>query len=207
MLANAFNDLGEISRATGSYEEARKYYEESLAIRQKINNPNDIAICLNNLGSIAHTQGDYEGARGYAEVSLRLFLESGNKRAAPYPLSVLGRIARDEADFIASFAAFRRALQICYEINYVPKSIDILFELATVLEAMKRPEAAVRLLAFVITHPKINHETRKAAEALHSELAENLAVETAVELVRQGQQDTLEHVLRTVLSRELERPE
>jgi hypothetical protein len=48
---------------------------------------------------------------------------------------------------------------------------------------------------------------RKAAEALHSELAENLAVETAVELVRQGQQDTLEHVLRTVLSRELERPE
>ncbi len=205
LLANAYNDLGEISRATGEYEAARKHYEESLAIRQKIDNPNSIAICLNNLGSVTHTQGDYEAARHYAQESLTLFIQSGNKRAATYPLSVLGRIARDEKDFPESFANFRRALQICYDINYVPKSLDILFELSTILEAINQPQKAVQLLAFVITHPKLNHETRKAAESLFNQLATTFSPELTKEMEQIGRNDTLEAVIRSVLGRELEK--
>ena len=203
LLANAYNDLGEISRATGNYEEARKYYEDSLLIRENIDNKNGIAICLNNLGSVAHTLGDYEAGRKYAEKSLQLFSESGNKRAMPYPLSILGRIARDEADFIASFAAFRRALQACNDINYVPKALDILFELATVLEAMNQPKKAVRLLSFIAHHPKINHETKQAVDSLLNNLIVLLSPEIAIDLQENGRNDTLEDVMRSVLSREL----
>jgi tetratricopeptide (TPR) repeat protein len=133
-----------------------------------------------------------------------LFIETGDKRAVPYPLSVLGRIARDEGDFEASFAAFRRALQICYEINYLPKSLDILFELATVLEAMSQPAQAVRLLAFVTRHPKINHETRKAGEKLMDELSGLLSPKTAEEIRQKGKEDTIESIMRAVFNRELE---
>lgn len=204
LLANVYNDLGETCRATGNYQEARKYHESSLSIRRQIDNRLGIAMCLNNLGSIAHTLGDHESARRYAQESLAIDIEAADKRAMPYPLSILGRIARDEGDFAASFAAFRRALQICGEINYVPKSLDILFELATVLEAMKRPQPAIPLLAFVIHHPKINHETKKAAEALLNDLAAQLPPETAAELEQNGRNATLETIIRTVLSRELE---
>ncbi|MFZ0548985.1 MAG: tetratricopeptide repeat protein [Candidatus Promineifilaceae bacterium] len=199
LLANVTNDLGEIHRATGIYEKARKYYEDSLALREKIGIRPGIAICLNNLGSIAHTMGDYESARRYAQGSLAIDIENGDKRAMPYPLSVLGRIARDEGNFDASFASFRRALQVCQELDYVPKTLDILFEMATVWQAMNRPAEAVRLLSFVIHHPKINHETRAAAEELLAEMTAILPSETAEQNTRYGQEHSLEEVVMGVL--------
>lgn len=202
LLANVTNDLGETARATGNYEEARKYLEASLAVRQQIGTQPGIAMCLNNLGSVAHTLGDYESARRYAQESLAIDIATADKRAAPYPLSVLGRIARDEGDFAASLSSFRRALQICQEINYIPKALDILFEMATVLEAMNQPAEAVRLLAFVSHHPKINYETRSAAQELSAKLSALIPQQTAAEMQQQGRAETLDTATTRVLRRD-----
>jgi hypothetical protein len=93
-------------------------------------------------------------------------------------------------------------LQICREISYLPKSLDILFELATVYEAMDRPAPAVRLLSLVNNHPKINYETKQAARELLGRLTERPAPQTAEQLQIQGREDALDKVITAVLRSE-----
>jgi tetratricopeptide (TPR) repeat protein len=72
--AGLANTLGFHLHMVSDYEGARSYFQQALAIRQKVLGPAhpDTAGSLNNLGFLLQAMGDYEGARPYYEGALAI---------------------------------------------------------------------------------------------------------------------------------------
>merc|ERR1712054_470443 len=60
-VANSYNNLGEVARLQGEYEEAKAYHQKALKIRvSKLGEDHvDVANSYNNLGNVAYHQGEY----------------------------------------------------------------------------------------------------------------------------------------------------
>jgi predicted ATPase/DNA-binding SARP family transcriptional activator/Tfp pilus assembly protein PilF len=170
LRGNASNDLGEVFRSLNDYEQAQRFYEQALALYRELGDMMGLGAALNNLGSVTHSRGDFVKARQYANESLEAFRQIDNRRVMTFPLSVLGRIARDEGDYGEALAKYQEALRITHELNYVPKMLDILFEMATVLQKMGDIRLALTVLVCVEAHPKLHDETRKAVAVMIEDL-------------------------------------
>jgi len=80
-------------RYQGDYEQATKFYEESLALFQHLDNNWRIAYLLHNLGHVARAQGNYEGMAALFEESFVLFRELGHKAGIAVCLAGLAAVA------------------------------------------------------------------------------------------------------------------
>ena len=69
-MAFSINFLGNIALNQGDYEQAKKYFEESLFIFKEIGNKDGIALSILSLGMILFNQGYSEQAKKYYEESL-----------------------------------------------------------------------------------------------------------------------------------------
>lgn len=199
MLANSLNNLGLVARAVDALAEARTYYEECLALRRKLGDKIGLGAILSNLSSLAHAQGDHASTRRFAQESITILYEIGNIRYVAYPLSVMARVARDEKDFAAAQSHFREALQLTWGLGYIPKVVDIIFELSTVRKAMGQPTEAAMLLAFVLAYEKLNEETRAAAHEVWSQVSASLTEEELKEAEKRGRALALEAVVHQLL--------
>ena len=56
-----FPVIGEVARLVGAYEEAKRFHEESLALRQTLGHQSGIADSLRGLSNIAVRQGQLGG--------------------------------------------------------------------------------------------------------------------------------------------------
>ena len=88
-LAHALNARGVIHHLNDQLDEARSFYEESLAFGTELGDKNAIATATVNLGEIAATQGRLEEARDRYLSSLHLYGELDFKLAIAYSLEVL----------------------------------------------------------------------------------------------------------------------
>jgi predicted ATPase/DNA-binding SARP family transcriptional activator len=199
MLANSLNNLGLVARAIDNLAEARVYYEECLVLRRELGDKIGLGGVLSNLSSLTHAQGDYASARRFAQESITLLYEIGNIRYVAYPLSVLARVARDEKDFAAAQNYFREALQLTWGLGYIPKVVDIIFELSTVKQAMGQPAEAAMMLAFVLAYEKLNEETRAAAQEMWAKVVAGLSPKEMREAQERGRGLTLETLVHQLL--------
>lgn len=78
-IAQALNIVGEITRATGDDERARRAYEECLVIAQETGEKRRIRFLLDNLSFLAQHAGDYSYAQELNDQSLRIALEMNNR--------------------------------------------------------------------------------------------------------------------------------
>ena len=78
----------------GEFGPARAHYEESLAIRRRLNDRPGTGSALNNLGEVARWQDDLAGARTYYEESLVLAREAKDEYSIALVLGNLGALAR-----------------------------------------------------------------------------------------------------------------
>jgi hypothetical protein len=56
-MADALGGLGDVATAQAAYGQARRYYQESLGLRQALGNKVGIAACLEGLAALALAQG------------------------------------------------------------------------------------------------------------------------------------------------------
>jgi tetratricopeptide (TPR) repeat protein len=77
----------------GEVEAARRYYEESLALRRELGDPRGVAWSLNGLGRVAQRQGDFQAAQQYHEESLTIRRELGDQRGIADCLEELAQAA------------------------------------------------------------------------------------------------------------------
>jgi len=77
-MGYAFNSLGEHSRLQSAYEDARHYYEQSLACAVETGERQRQAVIFNNLSFVAFHQQDYPRALKYAQQSLLVARELNN---------------------------------------------------------------------------------------------------------------------------------
>jgi DNA-binding CsgD family transcriptional regulator len=89
----ALGGLGEVMRCQGDYEQAARFYDESLALFQHLDNKWRIAYLLHNLGHVARAQGNYEAMAAHFEQSFVLFRELGHKAGIADCLAGLAAVA------------------------------------------------------------------------------------------------------------------
>jgi tetratricopeptide (TPR) repeat protein len=89
-IAQALNNLGEVAREQGAYDEARAYYEECQVIDEEIGERMGLALALGNLGHVCIAQGQDAAAWNYVQRSLH---ENVDMQDIPHALADLGGIA------------------------------------------------------------------------------------------------------------------
>jgi tetratricopeptide (TPR) repeat protein len=92
VLALALHSLGLSIRAKGQYEQARQYFEESLALAQSGDQPWLAAISRCWLGNLALFQGEYTQAEQLLHQSLPVLREIGKLTGLGLALNYLSRV-------------------------------------------------------------------------------------------------------------------
>jgi predicted ATPase/class 3 adenylate cyclase len=89
LAATGLTIWGELERAHGNYDRARRLQEDSLTIARKTGEMRRVAMVVNNLGLIAHHLGDDEAADRMIRESLRLAFDIGFEACAAHSLIAL----------------------------------------------------------------------------------------------------------------------
>jgi len=119
-LALFYDNLGGLFRDLGEHEQAREYYEKSLAIVRDIYGEQhpDVAISYNNLGTLLSALGEHEQAREYYEKSLAIFRDIYGEQhpdiAASY--NNLGTLFRDLGEHEQAREYYEKSLAIARDI-------------------------------------------------------------------------------------------
>jgi predicted ATPase/class 3 adenylate cyclase len=110
--AKALNGAGNLSQRQGDYDEAKRHYLESLAIRQELGDQSGIAAAYNNLASIAYRQGDYDRARALYQESLAIKRQVGDKRSIAATLNNLGILSYQTGNYGEARRLYEESLVI-----------------------------------------------------------------------------------------------
>ncbi|RMG97526.1 MAG: serine/threonine protein kinase [Deltaproteobacteria bacterium] len=149
--ARRLNNLANVYKSQGNYQDARRLFERSLAIRERALSPAHplVAMSLNNLAALYYAQGDYDTARRLFERSLT----TREKSLGPeHPhvaqsLNNLAAVYRSQGEYEAARRLYERSLAIS-EKSLGPEHPDVasgLNNLANVYYTQADYEAASRL--------------------------------------------------------------
>jgi tetratricopeptide (TPR) repeat protein len=103
--ADALHHVGRVS-------EARRYYEETLAIHREVGNRQSEGIVLNLLASLDYEQGRIQEARRHFEEALAIHREVGNRRSEGKALGNLGALDLVQGRFAEARKRYEEALTI-----------------------------------------------------------------------------------------------
>jgi tetratricopeptide (TPR) repeat protein len=154
------------------FENARGYYEESLAMMRKVYggeaaNP-DIATSLHALGSVCYGKGEYEKARGYYEESLAMERKvHGGEAANPGiagSLNSLGNVCYREDDLVDAVRYLKQAwaMQVKTTSEAHPDAQTMLDNLQGVQSEMKTQAGQAKMKQYAAARRK-QHATAAAS--------------------------------------------
>src|SRR5262249_9795253 len=92
-IATSLQGLGTIAQMRGDAVLARSLYEEGLAIRRELGDPQNFALPLISLAALAREQGDYARARAYLTECLALCRQLGSRYMAAIGLESVAALA------------------------------------------------------------------------------------------------------------------
>lgn len=116
IIAN--NILGQVAYSLGNYQEARRYFQESLAMGDR-GNRWSMAFALINLGTVAYALGDYHEAQARFQEGLSTREALGDARGTALCLNHLGDTAEALHDYTEARRLYQRSLALFQEIgNY-----------------------------------------------------------------------------------------
>ncbi|GIK38497.1 MAG: transcriptional activator [Chloroflexota bacterium] len=200
----SLNNLGQVAYTLGEYPEAKAFFEESLTICQEIGDRRGIALCLNYLGDVVQMMAEYPGAQQLYEESLSIFKEIGNQWGAISARTKLGYVASQLDDVQTARDYFGEALQMALNIQAIPGALDALVGLASLLikAGGAEREQALEILALALSHPASSRDNQDRAARLLAGVEPQFPTGTIKAVRARGQVNTLETVVKAVLSKE-----
>ena len=115
--ANILNLSGNLNRYQGNYENAGRYFEESLALFRDIEDVMGISTTVNNLGNLAYTQGKFDTAKKFFEESMAIKKEIGDKMGVAGSMNNLGGVAFSTGKYEEARMYYEDSLAIRKEIG------------------------------------------------------------------------------------------
>jgi tetratricopeptide (TPR) repeat protein len=112
LTAQALHELGIIAQQQGRYEEARRCYNESLTIKNFLDDQHGRASSLYQLGMIAQEQGEYRQARSFYKDALNTFEQLNDQEGQAVVFGQLGIIAEQEGNYKAAQKFYKKNLAI-----------------------------------------------------------------------------------------------
>ncbi|MFO1302281.1 MAG: tetratricopeptide repeat protein [Burkholderiales bacterium] len=115
--ANALQGAAELARVHFDYAAARSLNEESLSIRQALQDRRGVVASLNCLGLVAVEEGDYAAAKVKFEEALIGIREIGEPWGTAMTLAFMGTALRHQKEFSGARANFEEALAIAQDLD------------------------------------------------------------------------------------------
>ena len=103
---------GTVAAQQGDYEAARSRYRESLVIRERHGDKDQLARLLANLAIVAEYEGDFEEARRLNLEALAIRVEIGDRWAIAMSQNNLGMIALHQRDFAEASSRFDESTRL-----------------------------------------------------------------------------------------------
>ncbi len=110
--AHALKGSGVVATWQGDYEAARRFYDESMAIRRELSDKPGVAVLLNNQAVIARFLQDLDAARRLNDESLLLLREVGDQWAVGQLLNNQACVASDQGDYTQARVLLNESLSI-----------------------------------------------------------------------------------------------
>lgn len=167
-LGYTLSDLGIVALGRRDLDAARNACEQSRATFAALGDRRGLALACEHLGEIALAAGDLEGARRLHAESLRLRRLADDQWGVIASLMALGVVARAAGELAAARRHLVAALDAGATSQVWPVLLDVLMELALVMEQDGRPRAAWAIAAPVLAHPSCNQRIREKAARLSS---------------------------------------
>lgn len=150
LRARLLSNLGDICLCRADNQQARKLFEESLSLRQGLDDAAGISKCLIGLGKAAHEEGAHDAAREFASQSLRKAEEADSPADVAVALLLQADLAatadegQTETEYITRCLSIYRELGdeigqatcLCYFAGVPNPAQDGLLRDAQLLEAL-----------------------------------------------------------------------
>ncbi|MFQ5978348.1 MAG: tetratricopeptide repeat protein [Candidatus Heimdallarchaeota archaeon] len=101
----------------GEADQAMDYFQQSLALRQKLGNKHDIAVSLRTIGVIHGFKGNWDQAIDFHRQALKIFQEVGNKYRIGWCLRNIGGICGAKGELDRALEYSQQGLALFQEIG------------------------------------------------------------------------------------------
>lgn len=152
-LAVALHQLGGIAKERRQFDEAERWYHQSLAINERIGDKDGQASILHNLGLIATQWRKFDEAETWYRQSLAIQERIGNEDGQANTLHSLGILAQERKQFDEAESWYRQSLAIKMRIGDEHGKASSLYQLGrnaeekgNILEAIQFYEQAEALV-------------------------------------------------------------
>ncbi len=115
-LARALNDLAFVERGVGSFDDARRLFQEALRIRQQNLQPDDLRLAdtYSNLGLVQSAKGDYAGAVVQLEKAIDIYRRHGRNAEQALSSALLNQAM-----------AYKSQGQLAKALDYCQQALDV----------------------------------------------------------------------------------
>jgi len=204
-MALAIGGLGLVAWREGgvALNEAKQFFEESLALCREIGHQSHVHTRLVTLGHISNSLGRYKEAEGYFQEAWELSKQLGRKAEVSMMVAGLGVTALGLGDFEAA----RRYLLEALKTPRVPIALEALVTWATLLkqEADRQgneggqKQQAAEILSLALDHPALVQMYKDRAARLLAELEAELPPEVAAAAREQGRSQTVAEMVAKIV--------
>jgi len=157
------NNLGTVHHMLENYQEASRYYHESLVICQKTGDLEGEGIALCNLGEVATLLADYKTAQHYYAQALNIGRRIQNSWTIAVAHNNLGETLRRMNDFPHAWENFIQGLRIGWQSETLSQVMEALAGLGLILVHTGRIELGIQALSIVLNHPISEPKDRQLA--------------------------------------------
>lgn len=112
LRARALRCYGGSSHIAGHHDQARRAYQESLALFRELGDERDVAILLHRIGTSLLAQGSVDDARRHIEESLEISRSVGSARDVVQAIGSMGWVALDQGDLSRAAQLFKESLDM-----------------------------------------------------------------------------------------------
>ena len=123
LKSNILHNLGTSHDYLEDDELALKFYNESLELKEQINNPIEIATTLNNIGTIYLDRDSFDLALDYFNRSYELYLASDYSGEINTPMNNIAEVKFQQGHYAEAISYARKSLEIAQS-SGIPEDIS-----------------------------------------------------------------------------------
>lgn len=116
-MALTLNNIGEVYRHLGQYNQALNFYQKALLIRQEIRDRQGEGRTLNSIGLLYQSQSQYPQALEFYQQALSIIQALNDKAAEGTILNNIGGIYRQTGKHLQAIETYKQALEIHRALN------------------------------------------------------------------------------------------
>jgi tetratricopeptide (TPR) repeat protein len=110
--AEAHMNLGHMYTEKKVFEPARKHFQESLTLREKLNDLDGLGMGIGDMAGLMFQLGEYNQAFRYFEQALSYFQTVGNSRLIAYIQSSLGTVAMIQGNYNEAADRYEKVIRM-----------------------------------------------------------------------------------------------